>query len=103
MRRLIYGIFITSLVLLSAINVFAQHERNHIYMVDATSALNKTENLWKNTRKWLEQDIRSLQEGRVTVIPFQEETLGATSFNTNEITENQTDGIITKYSTILNG
>ena len=96
MRRLIHSIFISSLVLLATSNVLAQHERNHIYMVDATPALNTTENLWKNTRKWLEQDIKSLQEGRVTVIPFQEETLDATSFNANEITENQTDGIINK-------
>ena len=94
--RLKYNILTFSLVLLTAINVCAQRERSIIYMVDATQAMNKSENLWKNTRKWLEQDIRTLQEGQVTVIPFQEDVLSISSFNTSDLSENQIDGAISK-------
>ena len=94
--RLKYNILTFSLVLLTAINVCAQRERNIIYMVDATPAMNKSENLWKNTRKWLEQDIRTMQEGQVTVIPFQEDVLSISSFNTSDLSENQIDGAISK-------
>ena len=84
------------MVLLAAFNGWAQRERNIIYMVDATPAMNKSDNLWKNTRKWLEQDIKTLQEGQVTVIPFQEETFQPSSFRVHEPFENQIDGSINK-------
>ena len=74
----------------------AQRERNLIYMVDASSAMNSAQNLWKNTLKWLEHDIQNQHEGKVTFIPFQEETFSTISFNANEQTENQLNGFISK-------
>ena len=74
----------------------AQRERNIIYMVDASSAMGKSENLWKNTRKWLENDLRTLHEGRVTVIPFQTETCPPITFDATEFSDNQADIFVTK-------
>lgn len=74
----------------------AQRERNLIYMVDATPAMNKPDKLWKNTRKWLENDIRNLHEGWVTIIPFQEKAYPSISFSILEPTDNHIDAAIGK-------
>lgn len=74
----------------------AQRERNFIYMVDASPAMDKSEDLWKNTRKWLEQDIRTMREGLVTIIPFQEETFPPIVFDAIELIDNQPTIFTTK-------
>ncbi|MBR4645622.1 MAG: hypothetical protein IKO75_00710 [Bacteroidales bacterium] len=65
-------------------------------MIDVSSSLGKSENLWNNTRIWLEKDIQTLQEGQVTIIPFQEETCTPITFNAAEHTDNQADIVSTK-------
>ena len=96
MKHLIIKILALICCLFPAVILQAQRERNLIYMVDASSSMAKSENLWKNTRKWLENDIQTLHEGRVTIIPFQEETCSPIIFNTTELTDNQADIVTTK-------
>lgn len=82
--------------LFPAVLLQAQRERNIIYMIDASSSMGKSENLWNNTRIWLENDIQTLHEGQVTIIPFQEETCTPITFNATEFTDNQADIVATK-------
>ena len=96
MKQLIVKILVLSCCIFSAGILHAQRERNIIYMVDATPAMNQSDNLWKNTRKWLENNIKSMHEGRVNIFPFQEKTFQPISYDANEINENQADGIIRK-------
>lgn len=96
LKHLIVKILILFCCIFPAVILHAQRERNHIYMVEATPAMNNSDKLWKNTQKWLEQNIRSLHEGRTIVIPFQEKTLKTISFNTSELTDNQIDGVINR-------
>ena len=89
MKQLIVKILVIFCCVFSTMILHAQRERNFIYMVDASPAMDKSENLWKNTRKWLEQDIRAMREGLVTIIPFQEEACPPIIFDAIELTDNQ--------------
>lgn len=101
LKHLTIKILIIVCCFFPAIILHAQRERNLIYMVDATPAMNKSDNLWKDTRKWIENDIKSLYEGRVTIIPFQKETFQPISFDTKEITDNQLEGVLRKIENEL--
>ena len=96
MKHLIIKILALTCCLFPAVLLQAQRERNIIYMIDVSSSLGKSENLWNNTRIWLEKDIQTLQEGQVTIIPFQEETCTPITFNAAEHTDNQADIVSTK-------
>ena len=96
MKQLIVKILVLLCCVFSAVVLHAQRERNIIYMVDANVITNKSDNLWKNTLKWLENDIRNLHEGRVTIIPFQEEPCPSITFDVIEFTDNQADIVATK-------
>ena len=96
MKHLIVKILAITCCLFPAVILQAQRERNFIYMVDASSSMGKSENLWNNTRKWIENDIRTLHEGQVTIIPFQEETLSPITFNAKELFDNQADIFVAK-------
>ena len=96
LKQLIVKILVIFCCVFPAMILHAQRERNIIYMVDASPAMEKSEDLWKNTRKWLEQNIRTLQEGQVTIIPFQEETCPPIMFDATELTDNQSTIFTTK-------
>lgn len=96
MKQLIYKILTITCFLLPVVVSHAQRERNYVYLVEATSAMNTPENLWKNTRRWLSREIKSLSAGKVTIIPFQDEPLKPITFDIQEIPDNQANGSLSK-------
>ena len=96
LKQLIVKILVLICCVFPAVVLHAQRERNIIYMVDANTIANKSDNLWKNTRKWLENDIRTLHEGKVTIIPFQEKPCTPITFDVMEFTDNQVDIVSTR-------
>jgi len=49
----------------------AQRERNYIYLFDCTQSMIEQEDIWQQTKDWLREDISQLENGHITVIPFQ--------------------------------
>lgn len=96
MKHLIYRILALLFLLSAVVLGQAQRERNYIYLVDATPNMDTPENLWKNTRRWLSHEIKSLGEGKVTIIPFHDEPYSPLIFDIKEISDNQKDGILNK-------
>ncbi len=96
MKHLIIKILLFLYCIIPAVILHAQSERKIIYLVDASAITSKSDNLWKNTRKWLENDIRSLREGCVSIIPFQEETCPPITFDVIDFADNQADMVVAK-------
>lgn len=96
MKHLIYRILTVIFLLFSVLLTQAQRERNYIYMVESTPSMGKPESLGKNTRKWLYNEVKALNEGSVTLIPFQDEPLAPITFDVKEATDNQIDGYLGK-------
>jgi hypothetical protein len=96
MKHLIYRILTVLFLLFPVILAQAQRERNYIYMVESTPSMGKPENLGKSTRKWIYREIKALNEGSVTLIPYQDEPLTPISFDVKEASDNQIDGYLGK-------
>ena len=59
------------LMLFACVHVHAQRERNYIYLFDCTQSMIEQEDIWQQTKDWLRDDIRQLESGQITVVPFQ--------------------------------
>lgn len=96
MKQLIYRILTVIFLLSLLLSAQAQRERNYIYMVEATPSMLHPDNLGKNTRRWLYNEVKALQEGTVTLIPYQSEPQKPITFDVNGATDNQIDGYLGK-------
>lgn len=96
MKQLIYRILTIIFLLSVLLSAQAQQERNYIFMVEATSSMLQPDHLGKNTRKWLYNEVKALQEGTVTLIPYQSEPQEPITFDVNGATDNQIDGFLGK-------
>lgn len=71
-------------LLIVPINVFAQRERNYIYLLDCTKSMagyNGAPDIWESTKKYLKNDIeRHTPCTMVHVVPFQGKSLPTYSF-----------------------
>ena len=58
--------------LVSAIQIFAQKQRNYIYVFDCTESM-KDFKMWEPAKQWLEEDIsRQSDDASITIIPFRD-------------------------------
>ncbi len=57
--------------ILSTILIFAQKQRNYIYVFDCTKSMERDFHIWEPAKKWLKEDIeRQPDEASITIIPF---------------------------------
>lgn len=75
--------------LISSLSVFAQRERNYIYVLDCTKSMtgyNGSPNIWEPTKDYLRKELEKHTPGTTLhVIPFQGKTLPAFSFDANNL------------------
>ena len=87
MKKLKTLIILISLI--SSLSVFAQRERNYIYVLDCTKSMtgyNGSPNIWEPTKDYLRKELEKHTPGTTLhVIPFQGKTLPAFSFDANNL------------------
>lgn len=89
------------LSLIMSLSVFAQRERNYIYLLDCTKSMtgfNDSPNIWEPTRNYLKKELDKHTPGTTLhVIPFQGKTLPAFSFDANDLDWNKIDKELQKH------
>ena len=89
------------LSLIMSVSVFAQRERNYIYLLDCTKSMtgyNGSPKIWEPTRNYLKKELDKHTPGTTLhVIPFQEKVLPAFSFDANDLDWNKIDKELQKH------
>lgn len=98
--RIIY-LLILSLISFNGINIFAQKERNNIYLFDCTGSMKKN-NLWQPAKSALDSTIKtqiSIPGSEYSIIPFGDNAYEIISFYGQDYTDRKQtiDDALNKY------
>lgn len=92
-------IFFLSLIM--SLSVYAQRERNYIYVLDCTKSMtgfNGSPKIWEPTRNYLKKELDKHTPGTTLhVIPFQGKVLPAFSFDANNLKWDNIDKELQKH------
>lgn len=93
--------FLIIISMLSALNLYAQRERNYIYLFDCTQSMSGyggSPDIWEQTKQYLKSDIEILSENStVNIVPFQGKAYDVIRFERNEYKWNKINKVLDTY------
>lgn len=94
MKRTLLTIF----NILLCVALYAQRERNYIYLFDCTQSMKTVVDIWEPTKNYLKVDIEKLSmSSTISIIPFQGITHPAIQFERGSFNWNKIDEQFNKY------
>lgn len=90
--------FLFILCILLCMPLYAQRERNYIYLFDCTQSMRTVVNIWEPTKKYLKDDIEKLSSSStISIIPFQNTTYPTIQFQRKNFNWNKIEEQFNKY------
>lgn len=90
--------FLYLLCMLLCVPLYAQRERNYIYLFDCTQSMKTMEDIWEPTKKYLREDIERLSpSSTVAIIPFQGNAHSTIQFECKDFNWNKIEQQFNKY------
>ncbi|WP_342383040.1 vWA domain-containing protein [Bacteroides ovatus] len=90
--------FFFLLCMLFCVPLYAQRERNYIYLFDCTQSMKTVVDIWEPTKKYLREDIERLSpSSTVAIIPFQGNTHPTIQFECKDFNWNKIEEKFDRY------
>lgn len=90
--------FLFIFCILLCTSLYAQRERNYIYLFDCTQSMKTVVNIWDPTKKYLKEDIEKLSPlSTISIIPFQSITHPTIQFQRKDFNWNKVEELFNKY------